>query len=215
MPRVNKKEMVSKGKMMKKINIENKRIQEYSKEFPIELKFLIQNLPKDDIDWSLLMYLFRYTSKGNIITSEKICKFFGINKKVVEKRLNKMNWLIRQYVNFGPYEYSKPFFTYEITEIGAVALIKFIEIFKIGEYQRLDRKDVIDSLALQDKIYENLKDTLEKYYRDLFVGITYDGKIIASSGDNLGLLEKLKELNYPGSQIFIRKVGADAVAGWF
>lgn len=70
------------------------------------------------------------------------------------------------------------------------------------------------SLEFQDKVYENLRELLERDYKNTFVAITYDGKILASSEDNVGLLEKLRELNYPSSQIFIRKVGATSVAGW-
>ncbi|CAG0941193.1 hypothetical protein BROC_01331 [Candidatus Brocadiaceae bacterium] len=70
------------------------------------------------------------------------------------------------------------------------------------------------SLELQDKIYENLRKFLERDYKNAFVALTYDGKIMASDDNNVGLLEKLKELNYPSSQIFIRKVGATSVAGW-
>ena len=75
-------------------------------------------------------------------------------------------------------------------------------------------KDENSSLELQDKIYENLKELLERDYKNAFVAITYDGKILASHKDNVGLLEKLRELNYPNSQIFIRKVGAISIAGW-
>ena len=60
---------------------------------------------------------------------------------------------------------------------------------------------------MQDKIYENLKEILEKDYKNKFVAITYDMKIIAADDDNVGLLEKLKEIKYNSSQIFIRKVG--------
>ena len=70
------------------------------------------------------------------------------------------------------------------------------------------------SLELQDKVYENLRELLERDYKNAFVAITYDGKILASNEDNVGLLEKLRELNYPSSQIFICKVGATSVAGW-
>ena len=70
------------------------------------------------------------------------------------------------------------------------------------------------SLDLQDKIYENLRDVLERDYKNAFVAISYDGKILASNVDNVGLLERLRELNYPHSQIFIRKVGATSIAGW-
>ena len=69
-------------------------------------------------------------------------------------------------------------------------------------------------LELQDKIYENLRDSLERDYKNAFVALTYDGKIVASGGSNVSLLEKLKELNYQRSQIFIRKVGSASVASW-
>jgi len=70
------------------------------------------------------------------------------------------------------------------------------------------------SLNLQDQIYKSLYEILERDYKDAFVAITYDGKILASHENNIGLLNKLKKLNYPSSQIFIRKVGRKAVAGW-
>lgn len=69
------------------------------------------------------------------------------------------------------------------------------------------------SLELQDKIYENLRELLERDYNNVFVAITYDGKIMASDNDNVGLLKKLKELNCQSDQVFIRKVGAISVAG--
>lgn len=69
-------------------------------------------------------------------------------------------------------------------------------------------------LEEQDKIYENVREFLERDCKDAFVALTYDGIIVASDNSNVGLLEKLKGLNRQASQIFIRKVGATAVAGW-
>jgi hypothetical protein len=69
-------------------------------------------------------------------------------------------------------------------------------------------------LDLQDEIYRNLRESLERDYKNAFVALTYDGKIVAHDDNNVGLLEKLKELNYSESQIFIRKVGSKSVAGW-
>ena len=73
---------------------------------------------------------------------------------------------------------------------------------------------MISPLELQDEIYENLREFLERDCKNAFVALTYDGKIVASDDSNVGLLEKLKELNCQSSQIFIRKVGATSVAGW-
>jgi hypothetical protein len=69
-------------------------------------------------------------------------------------------------------------------------------------------------LEEQDKIYESLREFLERDYKNAFVALTYDGKIVASDNSNVGLLKKLKELNCQASQIFIRKVGATSVVGW-
>jgi hypothetical protein len=66
----------------------------------------------------------------------------------------------------------------------------------------------------QDKIYESMREFLERDYENAFVALTYEGKIVASDESNVGLLEKLKELDCQVSQIFIRKVGATSVAGW-
>jgi len=70
---------------------------------------------------------------------------------------------------------------------------------------------------LLDKIYENLRETLEREYFGKFVGITYDykeGEVLAMSDDMMDLFKKLEKY-YPSRKIFIKKVGAKAVAGWF
>ena len=83
----------------------------------------------------------------------------------------------------------------------------------------MDQGGIIDMRRINknmiNKVYESLRDILEREYNGKFVAITYDGKILASSNDNVDLLIKLKDINYPSSKIFISKVGAKAVAGWF
>jgi hypothetical protein len=74
--------------------------------------------------------------------------------------------------------------------------------------------EMVSLLELQDEICENLREILEKDYKGAFVALTYYGEIVASGDSNVALLEKLKEINRPRSQIFIRKVGATSVAGW-
>lgn len=61
--------------------------------------------------------------------------------------------------------------------------------------QKLQSKAEDCSLELQDKIYENLRELLERDYKNAFVAITYDEKILASDENNVGLLEKLRYLN--------------------
>ncbi|MBU4373870.1 MAG: hypothetical protein KJ714_05395, partial [Euryarchaeota archaeon] len=104
---------------------------------------------------------------------------------------------------------------YDIVDNNLTALLyEITEIKKTIESIKSSKELKTGSLDLQDKIYKSLYDVLERDYKDIFVAITYDGKILASDENNVGLLNKLKKLNYPSSQIFIRKVGKKAVAGW-
>ncbi len=104
---------------------------------------------------------------------------------------------------------------YEVVDANLKAInYEVIELKKYTKASKSQSKTENRSLELQDKIYENLREFLERDYKNAFVALTYDGKIVASDDNNVGLLEKLKELNYPSSQIFICKVGANSVAGW-
>lgn len=104
--------------------------------------------------------------------------------------------LIKNFGNFGK----------RVKEVRIV-LIEDNETGNVSDYE------IVSLLELQDQIYENLRESLEKDYKNAFIALTYDGKVVASDDSSVGLLEKLKELNYQSSQIFIRKVGATSVAG--
>lgn len=104
--------------------------------------------------------------------------------------------LIKNFGNFGK----------RVKEIRIV-LIEDNETGNVSDYE------IVSLLELQDQIYENLKEYLEKDYKNAFIALTYDGSVVASDDSSVGLLEKLKKLNYQSSQIFIRKVGATSVAG--
>lgn len=108
----------------------NKNVNKYAGLFPNELKYLIRDMPRDDIDWSLVIYLLVHTNKNNFITLTKISSFFGYNKNVVKKRLNRMVWLVTAYTNYG---YLKLFTTYEINKFATDALVKLIELFDIDK----------------------------------------------------------------------------------
>ncbi|MEM3383670.1 MAG: hypothetical protein QXD42_03985 [Nitrososphaerales archaeon] len=71
-----------------------------------------------------------------------------------------------------------------------------------------------DKIRLQDEIVSRLKPILERDYEGLFVAITYEGKIVASSKSDIDLLKKIRELNLPRTQIFLHRVGAKATEGW-
>ena len=102
------------------------RFHAYSNMMPEELKMLINDVPRDDLDWALVMYLFENTKTGNI-TLTKIGNFFDIEKNVIFKKLNKMSGLwIRQYLNMS--EYGMTYYSYEITEIAADFMVKLVEL---------------------------------------------------------------------------------------
>lgn len=107
------------------------RFDEYSKMVPIELKILVKEAPDNDLDWAIVMYLFRHSRKGNIITLGKIRKFFELEDKIIFERLNKLSALwVRQYLNTEGY--GKTYYTYDITDIACDLMIKLIELLEIA-----------------------------------------------------------------------------------
>lgn len=106
----------------------NHNIEKYAKLFPNELRYVIDDMPKDDIDWALIIYLLAHSSKNNIITLGKISSYFQLDKDEVEKRLRRMIWLVNIYSNYG---YAKHFTTYQISEFAADVLMKMMETLEI------------------------------------------------------------------------------------
>ncbi len=107
----------------------NDKIEEYNRIMPTELKMLLNNSPKDDLEWALIMYLFENTKKGNIITLKKLSNLFNVDNDILFKKLNGMGklWVVQQLEGSG----SDTYYTYEITEIGANFLVKLIELLEI------------------------------------------------------------------------------------
>jgi len=114
---------------MQMVNVgKAKNIEKYSKMMPIELRMFIEDSPKDDLDWGLVIYLFENTKSGNIITLGKISNFFDIDRELLFDRLNRMSWWIRQYLNSEGY--GKMYYTYEISEMAADFIVKLIELYE-------------------------------------------------------------------------------------
>lgn len=101
-------------------------IDKYSSMMPVELRLFMNESPKDDVDWGLIMYLFENTKSGNIITLGKISIFFDIDKELLFDRLNRMSSLwVEQYMNSGGY--GKTYYTYELNEFAADFMVQFID----------------------------------------------------------------------------------------
>ena len=113
------------------------RVSKYSNMMPTELKMLVNDAPNDDIGWSVVMYLCRYSGRGNIITLGKISNFFDIDKSIMFEKLNKMSslWVV-QYLNSEGH--GKTYYTYEITEIAIDLMIKLIELLEIPKNKKIN-----------------------------------------------------------------------------
>jgi hypothetical protein len=106
------------------------KLRRYSNMLPEELKMLVNDAPKDDFDWGLVMYLFENTRSGNIITLGKIRNFFDIDDDLLFDRLDRMSALwVRQYLNCG--WYGRTYYTYEITKIAADFMVKLVELLEM------------------------------------------------------------------------------------
>lgn len=136
--------------------INEERIDKYSRQFPYELKCLLENMPRDDIDWALILYLFEHTSKGNIISLGKISSYFGLEKDNTFERLNRMYWLINQYIT---YEYGyKGVYIYQIGKFGVDVLLNIIDVLEIKTPKNTPRDRIIekeiDNKTEKEKKYE-------------------------------------------------------------
>ena len=113
------------------------KIKEYTNTFPDELKCVFIDSPQDDIDWALVMYLFRHSSvrkssflfeEKNVITVGKITKFFNLEYNDVYRRLQRMIWWIDISTVYG---YYKPINVCSITQVGADIIMSMTETLSI------------------------------------------------------------------------------------
>ena len=106
------------------------RICRYSDMMPTELRMLVNDAPKDDLEWGLIMYLFENTRSGNVVTLGKMSSFFDIDKDILFGRLNSMSglWVV-QYLNKS--EYGNTYYSYRVTEIAADFMIKLVELLEV------------------------------------------------------------------------------------
>ena len=106
------------------------RIDKYGSMMPKELRMMVNDSPKNDLEWALVMYLFENTRSGNIITLGKMSNFFGIDKDILFGKLGTMSRLwVERYVNKS--EYGIMYYSYQITDIAADFMVKLIELLEI------------------------------------------------------------------------------------
>ena len=117
------------------------RLNKYSNFIPSEIKNLIIDAPKDDIDWALIIYLYGnstehygysafYKEPRNVITVGKVAKYFDLDYNDVYKRLNRMVW----WVSLGTvYGYYKPVSVCDMTIMGIKAIDKLMQSMTIDE----------------------------------------------------------------------------------
>ena len=88
-----------------------------------ELLSFCKALPRDDIDWALIVYLLRHhhrsiiwsmgVNPSNAISVSKIALFFGLELKDVDVRLSRMYFLVHKFVIQG---YQNPVTVYRLKE---------------------------------------------------------------------------------------------------
>lgn len=114
----------------------NDRIKEYNKKWILDQqKCIFEDAPKDDIDWALVLYLFRHSKpeygpiykEKNVITIGKISTYFDLAYDDVEKRLRRMIWWVNVWC---VHCYINSINTCNISEFGRLAIIKTLEIFE-------------------------------------------------------------------------------------
>ena len=106
------------------------RICRYSDMMPTELRMLVNDAPKDDLEWGLVMYLFENTRGGNVVTLGKMSSFLDVDKDILFGRLNSMSglWMV-QCLNKS--EYGNIYYSYRVTEIAADFMVKLIELLEV------------------------------------------------------------------------------------
>lgn len=81
---------------------------------------------------------------------------------------------------------------------------------KLKEINRIIQRDASLVCATKSEIMDNIlecnHDYLVKNYKGEFVGLTFDGKVIASSSSQVDLLNKIEKLQFPIEQIFVYSV---------
>lgn len=106
------------------------RICRYGDMMPTELRMLVNDAPKDDLEWGLVMYLFENTRSGNVVTLGKMSSFFDIDKDILFGRLSSMSELwVGQCLNRS--EYGNMYYSYRVTEIAASFMVKLIELLEV------------------------------------------------------------------------------------
>ena len=76
----------------------NNKVKDYNDKIIAEQKEIFETSPKDDIDWALILYLFKHSTpqygslfkEKNVITVGKLSKYFDLNYDDVYKRLRRM-----------------------------------------------------------------------------------------------------------------------------
>lgn len=115
----------------------------YSNMVPGDLKLIIKmlNEPKDDLDWSLVMYVFENSGRG-VITLGKVSSYFSLDQKECYRRLNRLSgFWFSQYLNKSEY---KIYYTFEMNELSADLLVDMVK------FLRADHADTKEKTTMKD-----------------------------------------------------------------
>ncbi len=77
---------------------------------------------------------------------------------------------------------------------------------ELADLRDVQKQGMFKEGEIENQVIENNRNYLFENYKGQYVGITYDGKIIASSQSKLDVTNEIKKLNVPLDQIFLYEV---------
>lgn len=127
------------------------------------------------------------TSSSSIVETVTTKKSFQLPQEVVTQIVNDTRKMIQ--FEIGKFQTQNQAISKELADLRDA---QKHGMFKEGE--------------IENQVIENNRNYLFENYRGQYVGITYDGKIIASSQSKLDVTNEIKKLNVPFDQIFLYEV---------
>lgn len=127
------------------------------------------------------------TSGSSIVETVTTKKSFQLPREVVTQIVNDTQKMIQ--FEIGKFQTQNQAISKELADLRDA---QKHGMFKEGE--------------IENQVIKNNHNYLFENYKGQYVGITYDGKIIASSQSKLDVTNEIKKLNVPLDQIFLYEV---------
>lgn len=157
-------------------------------------------------DWTF--YNTKPISSKDVSTLEDIIKPTALDvdtssSTITETVTTKKSFQLPQEIVTQIVNDSRKLFQFEIEKLQT----QFDAISKeFADLRRTQRQSMLKEGEIENQVIEKNRSYLFENYKGQCVGITYDGKIIASSQSKLDVTNKIKESNVLLDQIFLYEV---------